>query len=394
MRIAAMISGTSHDAMDVAVADVEVDGEVIRLTPVGERSVPFEPSLREAIVAALPPASTDVGAVCELDTRLGQAFAAAAVEADSTIGEGRVELVVSHGQTLYHWVEGARARGTLQLGQPAWIAEATGVPVVADLRSRDIAAGGHGAPLVSAIDVLLLGRPAQPAAALNLGGIANLTIVGPQAEPIAFDVGPANALIDAAVAWQTDGTETYDRDGARAARGEVDEVLLQRLLNDPYYALEPPKSTGKEHFHGDYLQRVLAEHDRPVAPDDLLATLTTLTVMTVAQQCRGHGIGRLVVSGGGAHNHTLMDGLVAELPGTDVESIEAIGLGSDVKEAYAFAVLGFLSVNGVPGAVPSCTGASRATVLGAVLPGGDGQLPRSSVPAGWRPTQLIIEDGT
>lgn len=391
MRIAAMISGTSHDAIDVAVADLAArDGE-LTLRPLGSLGVPFDDELRAGIVAALPPSLVDAEALCRLDTRLGQAFAAAAERAVATVGEGRVDLVVSHGQTIFHWVDGPQALGTLQLGQPAWIAERTGLPVVADLRSRDIAAGGHGAPLVSLFDVLLLRGSGTPAAALNLGGIANVTIVGPD-PPTAFDVGPANALLDAAVVRLTDGRDTYDEAGRRAARGTVDERLLAALLADPYYALEPPKSTGKEHFHADYLQAALAENGEP-AGDDLLATLAELTARTVAAACRAYGVARVVASGGGVANATVMGRLSALLPGVEVGTIERWGMDPVAKEAYAFAVLGFLTVNAVPGVVASCTGARRASVLGAVLPGADGRLPARSAPEGWRPERLLVRVG-
>ncbi|CAN5178020.1 anhydro-N-acetylmuramic acid kinase [soil metagenome] len=391
MRIAAMISGTSHDAIDVAVADLAASDGELALRPLGSLGVPFDDELRAGIVAALPPSTVGAEALCRLDTRLGQAFAAAAERAVATVGEGRVDLVVSHGQTIFHWVDGPQALGTLQLGQPAWIAERTGLPVVADLRSRDIAAGGHGAPLVSLFDVLLLRGSGTPAAALNLGGIANVTIVGPD-PPTAFDVGPANALLDAAVVRLTDGRDTYDEAGRRAARGTVDERLLAALLADPYYALEPPKSTGKEHFHADYLQAALAENGEP-AGDDLLATLAELTARTVAAACRAYGVARVVASGGGVANATVMGRLSALLPGVEVGTIERWGVDPVAKEAYAFAVLGFLTVNAVPGVVASCTGAHRASVLGAVLPGADGRLPARSAPEGWQPERLLVRAG-
>jgi len=199
MRVVGIISGTSHDGIDVAAADVELyEGEVV-LRPLGAVEVEYTAELRRRIATTLPPAQTSYEQVCRLDTELGQAFATAAERGLAQLCDGYADLVVSHGQTMYHWVDDdGQARGTLQLGQPAWIAERTGVPVVSDLRSRDIVCGGHGAPLVSIFDVLLLGAGRTPRGALNLGGIANLTAVTPQADPLAYDIGPANALIDAA----------------------------------------------------------------------------------------------------------------------------------------------------------------------------------------------------
>ena len=199
MIVIGLMSGTSMDGIDAAVADIELHGDVLRLTPLGHETTPYSPELAAALRAALPPNATTMEAVCRLDTAVGQEFAAAAERAVQ-MHPGAV-LLVAHGQTVFHWVEGdGHVAGTLQIGRSAWIAECCGLPVVSDLRSADVAAGGQGAPLVSLFDVLLLGNDADPPrAALNLGGIANLTVVAPRSAPIAYDAGPANALIDAAV---------------------------------------------------------------------------------------------------------------------------------------------------------------------------------------------------
>lgn len=368
MRVIGLMSGTSYDAIEAAAADLALDGDALLLRPLGHLSVPYPDELRDRVAAALPPAPTTTQAVCALDTGIGQAFAGAAGRALRDLCAGTADLVVSHGQTMHHWVEDGTVRGTLQLGQPAWIAEATGLPVVSDLRSRDVAAGGQGAPLVALTDALLLsGLPGTPAA-LNLGGIANITVVAPGAEPLAFDTGPANALLDAAVHHFTDGAAAYDEDGRRAGAGRVSPGLLRVLLDDPYYRRPAPKSTGKEHFHLPYLRRAL---DSVPVPDtaDVLATLTRLTAVTVADACRAHGVTRLVVSGGGTRNPVLMRMLAEELPGVPLGPSDELGLPSAAKEALAFAVLGFLTAHGLPGALPSGTGARRATVLGSITPG-------------------------
>ncbi|WP_405445006.1 anhydro-N-acetylmuramic acid kinase [Streptomyces achromogenes] len=368
MRVIGLMSGTSYDAIEAAAADLALDGDALLLRPLGHLSVPYPDELRDRVAAALPPAPTTTQAVCALDTGIGQAFAGAAGRALRDLCAGTADLVVSHGQTVHHWVEDGTVRGTLQLGQPAWIAEATGLPVVSDLRSRDVAAGGQGAPLVALTDALLLsGLPGTPAA-LNLGGIANITVVAPGAEPLAFDTGPANALLDAAVHHFTDGAAAYDEDGRRAGAGRVSPGLLRVLLDDPYYRRPAPKSTGKEHFHLPYLRRAL---DSVPVPDtaDVLATLTRLTAVTVADACRAHGVTRLVVSGGGTRNPVLMRMLAEELPGVPLGPSDELGLPSAAKEALAFAVLGFLTAHGLPGALPSGTGARRATVLGSITPG-------------------------
>ena len=383
MRVIGMMSGTSFDGIDAAAADLELDGDRIVLRLLGGVSTPYPDGLRARIAAALPPAATTIGEVCRLDAGIGQAFAEAAAEANAQLCAGRADLVVAHGQTVFHWVDGGTVRGTLQIGQPAWIAERTGCAVVADLRSRDVAAGGQGAPLVSVVDVLWLrGRPGVPVA-LNLGGIANVTVAPPGADPIAFDTGPANAQLDLAVSDRTGGRLACDVDGAMAARGRVDAALLGRLLDEPYYAREAPKTTGKELFHRGYLDAALAGRP-PVADDDLAATLTALTARTVGDAVRGVGGTEVIAAGGGTRNPTLMRMLAGELPGVPVRTSDELGLPAPWKEAYAFALLGFCTVHDIPATVASCTGARHPSVLGAVLPGRDGfpwrqrpeQLPR------------------
>lgn len=387
MRVIGMISGTSYDGIDVAVADLSLDGDTVLLSRVGELTHPYPPELRAALADAMPPRPTTAAALCALDTRLGQAFADAAERALDEIAATRADLVVSHGQTLYHWVDGRQALGTLQLGQPAWIAARTGLPVVADLRSADVAHGGQGAPLASTLDVLLLGRDApRPRAALNLGGIANLTVVGGDTEPVAFDTGPANALLDAAVEALTAGRETYDKDGQRAARGRVDSALLDALLQEPYYDLDPPKSTGKEVFH---LGHLLDRLDGRQVDDDVLATLVALTAETVARSCHRYDVEEVVAAGGGVANPTLMAALRERLAGIPLRTIDELGLPAGEKEAYLFALLGFLTVHGMAGTVASCTGAREASILGAVLPGKLG-LPRPEAPPGRSPSRLRV----
>lgn len=368
MRVVGLISGTSMDGIDAAAAKLELSGEEVQLRPLGAFSHPYEERLRRDLEAALPPRGTSAEAVCRLDTEVGRAFATAAGRLLDEL-PGGADLIVSHGQTLYHWVEGGRALGTLQIGQPAWIAEATGLPVVADLRAADVAAGGQGAPLAALFDALLLGAAGEQArAALNIGGIANLTVVGPGAPALAFDTGPGNALIDAAVRRVTDGEELYDRGGAMARRGTVREPLLDHLLADPYYRLPPPKTTGREHFHLPYLEEALAGTGE-VVPEDLVATVTALTARTVADACRAHRVAELVVSGGGAHNPALLDMLAGELPGLPIRPIDDLGIPADAKEAYFIALIGFLTVHGLPGNLPSATGADRPVVLGSLVPG-------------------------
>ncbi|MFD4529359.1 anhydro-N-acetylmuramic acid kinase [Streptomyces sp. NPDC058470] len=366
MRVIGLMSGTSYDAIDAAAAELTLDEDGLVLRPLGFVSEPYARELRDALAAALPPAATDLAEVCRLDTRIGQAFAAAAVRADRELCNEEAELVASHGQTVYHWVADGRVHGTLQLGQPAWIAEATGLPVVADFRPRDIAAGGQGAPLVSLFDLLWLrGRPGTPVA-LNLGGIANLTAP----DGTAFDTGPACALLDAAARGFSGGRLDHDVDGALAARGTVHGPLLRRLLAEPYYGLPTPKTTGKELFHLGYLRDALTGFGT-LTGEDVVATLTALTARTVADAVRSVRATEVIASGGGTRNPVLMTMLGAELPGVTLRTSDALGLPSAAKEAYAFAVLGFLTLHGLAGSDPASTGARHPSVLGSLTPGRD-----------------------
>jgi anhydro-N-acetylmuramic acid kinase len=322
-------------------------------------------------MAALPPARTTLEQVCRLHTEIGQTFADLAERANHELCDDRADLVVSHGQTVFHWTDGAQVRGTLQLGQPAWIAEQTGLTVVSDLRSRDVAAGGQGAPLVSYLDVLWLRGRGRTSVALNLGGIANITVVEPSGTPLAFDTGPANALIDAAMTAATRGEQSYDVDGAMAAAGQVHDQLLALLLAEPYYRRDAPKSTGKELFHLAYL-RAITDGLPPIKTADLVATLTALTAETVADAVRRTSAEEVVAAGGGTRNPTLMAMLRDRLPGVPVLTSDDLGLPAAAKEAYAFAVLGFCAVSGLTSTIASCTGARHASLLGSVTPGSAG----------------------
>ncbi|MCK2023754.1 anhydro-N-acetylmuramic acid kinase [Microbacterium sp. kSW2-24] len=364
MRVLGLLSGTSHDGIDVVVVDFAEHDGALRGTVLHEDSVPYAPDLRARLVAALPPDQTTLAEVCELDTLIGQAFADVAASAAASVGG--VDAVCTHGQTVYHWVEGDHARGTLQIGQPAWIAEAVGAPVVSDVRIRDITAGGHGAPLVSFLDELLLRGRGEVAAALNLGGIANMTVVA-DGRVSAYDIGPANALVDAVVVDRGLNVKGYDEDAAIARAGTIDEALLADLLAEPYYALSAPKSTGKEHFHLDYVRAHVAE--REISDADLVRTLTELTVRTVAQDVAAAGIRFLAVSGGGCHNPVILDGLRSALPGVDVVLADELGASVDSKEAILFALIGWCTMHGVAAIVPGGTGARAPRILGTITPG-------------------------
>lgn len=369
LTVVGMISGTSYDAIDAAVAEIRQEGDTLVLRPLGLHSHEMPADLRAEIAAALPPHPTTLEEVCKLDTRIGQLFGEVAVAANERYAGGRADLVVSHGQTVYHWVEGAHALGTLQLGGPAWIAAACGVPVVSDLRTRDITVGGHAAPLASTLDALLLLHDGVNRGSLNLGGISNITVRSEQGDVVAYDIGPASALMDSVVVDATRGAERMDIDGAGAARGVVDQRLLENFLDEPYYRLAAPKSTGKELFHADYVRDVLQASGSDIATDDLLATLTELTAVLVSTACLDHGLTELVVAGGGARNPTLMRRIRDLCAPARVALIDEYGLPPQAKEAYLFAVLGYLTVHGLPGTIASATGARTASILGSITPG-------------------------
>jgi anhydro-N-acetylmuramic acid kinase len=374
-RVLGCMSGTSVDGIDVACVDLELDGDELSCGYRGVRSGPFDATLRDRIVAALPPGEPGAGELCQLHAELGHAYADAFAAAAGQLAGGQADLAVLHGQTFYHWVdEAGHALGTLQLGNSAEVAEQLGLPVVCDLRSRDVAAGGQGAPLVSMFDLLLLaGRPGPneegPVAAVNLGGIANLTVVAGGQVLTAYDVGPAGALMDPAASWASGGTAGFDSGGDLAARGTVCGPLLARLKAEPYYRLPPPRSTGRELFNAAYLRAMLAGLDPAPAGQDVAATVTRLLVDLLAEAAKQHSLTELVLSGGGSANQTTLRWLREAVPGVRVLTTDELGVPAQAKEAVAFAVLGFLTWNGLPGSVTAATGAAHQSILGTIQPG-------------------------
>lgn len=386
MKILGMISGTSFDGIDYFVGDFAIDGPVITMTRIDAGSTRYPDSLHARLVKALPPAATSALDMCVIDTLVGQAFAQTAQEVAAR--NPGVELVVSHGQTIYHWIDDSgRAQGTLQMGNPSWIAENTGLPVVSDVRSRDVAVGGQGAPLVSLLDVLLLGQSSRRVGALNLGGISNITVAGGGEDPVAYDIGPANALLDAVIQRVTSGRLSYDQDSAMARLGEVNTEWLAEFLAEPYYVQEPPKSTGKELFNLDYVERITGPATEGRAPD-LLATLTELTCVTVMNEVRALNLDVLYLAGGGTANPLMMERMKALSGDTAVELMSTLGVDPREKEPALFALIGLLTIHGLPGNVPSCTGAAGPRILGSITPG---RGPLTLPPIHSEPiTQLVI----
>ncbi len=371
MNIIGLMSGTSADGTDAALVRVEGAPPALRWQVLAHGAFPHSPELRAEILACCGPAHGTVDRICTLNSWLGHIFADAALALvdQANIAIREVDLIGSHGQTVWHNPDG-RWPGTLQIGAAAIIAERTGLPVVSNFRPRDMAAGGQGAPLVAYVDALLLAHPERVRVAQNIGGIANLTFVpsAGQAGAFAFDTGPGNMVIDDAVNRITGGALAYDRDGEIAAEGHIDHALLNRLLAHPYLAQQPPKTTGRELFGARFGAEVWQwACDAKLAPADLVATLTAFTAHSIARAYREllpRMPDEVIVSGGGAANPTLMALLRTLLAPTNVLSSDAVGLPSDAKEAVAFALLAYETWHRRPSNLPAATGARRAVVLG------------------------------
>jgi len=379
------ISGTSLDGVDAAVVDIDAREGTLEVSLLGWVEEPWPAELRDRISGWSDPGATIApGELSSAAMAIGELFAdVAARAADSAaVPLEAIDLVASHGQTIHHHVDArGRALSTLQIGEPAVIAERTGRTVVADFRPRDIAAGGQGAPLVSFVDALLFGEAGRTVAALNIGGMANVTII-PAGDPfgaIAFDTGPGNSLIDGLARRLLD--RPLDRDGAVAASGRPSPELTEKLLDDPWFRRPPPKSTGRERFGDAAVTRMVAAgRDLGLTDDALLATATELTARSVASAiARWSPVWPAVihVSGGGTGNPTLMNALERALetrtPSGAVtphlQRVEDFGLPAAAKEAVCFAVLGHEALHGRPNSLPGCTGARHASVLGAIWPG-------------------------
>jgi anhydro-N-acetylmuramic acid kinase len=358
MRVAGVMSGTSLDGIDVAIVDITRSG----VDTVACRSTPYPRATKERILA-VSDARCTTEAISRLNFELGELYAKAVLDLCRRAGT-KVELIGCHGQTIFH--EGGR--NTFQTGEAAVIAERIGVPVVSDFRVRDIAAGGQGAPLVPFADYFLFGRLRQNAVALNIGGIANITILPRNGKPedlIAFDTGPGNMVIDHLAAHFTNGTQQFDRGGRLAARGHVNRALLDNLLRARYYSARPPKTAGREQYGRDFIAHLLSTG---LPAEDLVATATALTASTIALAINSFAPRTQIVvaSGGGVHNRQLMGQFAALLPDPLLTTTAEFGIDPDAKEAIAFALLAYRTWQRRPSNVPSATGARHPVILGKV----------------------------
>jgi len=385
MIVLGMISGTSADGIDAVIAEITGAPPVLDWRIIKHHHTAFTPDLRAEILACVRPEYGTVDRLCVLNFCLGEAFARAARDAihAANLSTNQVDLIGSHGQTLWHIPTGADA-STLQLGEAAVIAERTGITTISNFRTRDMAAGGQGAPLVPYLDVLLFTHPTLTRAAQNIGGIGNVTYLPPSlqeggrrgepiTQPFAFDTGPGNMLIDYAAQRITDGAWSFDRDGALAAQGRVDDVLLRELLQEPYLHAQPPKTTGRELFGAQFGARVWERaHARGLNDCDIIATLTAFTAHSIAQAYRDFLPAfpdEIIVSGGGARNPILMQMLRDLVAPARVTPIDEFGIASEAKEALAFAVLAYETWHARPGNLPAATGARHPVVLGNITPG-------------------------
>lgn len=380
MRVIGLISGTSADGIDTALCEIEGAPPSLSARIVAGETFPYPAELRARILTSYEPARSSTDELCRLNAEIGEVFAQAALRIIETAGltPGAIDLIASHGQTVWHEaLPDGRVHSTIQLGEGAMLAERTGITTINDLRNRDIAAGGQGAPLAGYVDWLLLRHPSKGRAVQNLGGIGNVTFLPPLSDtatqPMAFDTGPSNALIDDVLRLSTEGRQTFDVDGAIARQGTVDREWLQEMLAHPYYQRTPPKTTGRELFGSAMAAKLLAEgiaRGRSLA--DIVATMTALTAHSVADAYRRFApfqIDEVILGGGGRHNPVLVETLQTLLAPSDVLTQEDIGEDSDYKEALLCAVVGYETWHARPGNHPAITGARRPVVLGQITPG-------------------------
>ena len=373
--VVGLMSGTSADGIDAVLTRITGSGLSTSVEQLGFYFLPFDAATRRAILASCGGEQGGTREVCLLSTHLGRLYAQAVRELLKSTGTERVDLIGCHGQTVYHIPEAmdylnTSIRGTLQIGDPSYLAEEFGCPVVSDFRIRDMAAGGLGAPLVPYTEFLLYRSETEDVALQNIGGIGNITLLpaGCALEEVtAFDTGPGNMIMDALVMKITDGRMGYDDGGKLADSGRVIPGLLQWLLEDPYLDRQPPKTTGREYYGAEYVEKLLSAAEGSLV--DILATATAFTAETIALSLRRFAPrlpGRLVVAGGGSRNPTLLRFLQQALPEVKVQTQEDLGLDSDAKEAVAFAILANDALFGICNNAPSATGAKHGVVMGRI----------------------------
>ncbi len=377
MRVAGLMSGTSADGVDVAIVDIDTK----KVSVPAFDTFPFSSKLRSSILQLCDGRSGSVADICHLNFVLGLVFAESIRKLckKSGIDLNSIDLIGSHGQTIYHNPRGRRfgrqiIRSTLQIGEPSVITQRTGITTVADFRPRDMAADGQGAPLVPFADYFLFRDKHRNRAVQNIGGIANLTYLPADCgagDIIAFDTGPGNMIMDGIVTILSRGRQKFDRGGKVAARGKVDKTILNDLLKHSFFSRRPPKSTGREEFGSQYCGVLYRKMKRTMTVEDIMATVTNFTAASIVQaylKFLPQMPDEVILCGGGAHNMTLFKILQQSLGGSKVLLSDDFGIDSDAKEAISFAILAYATIKGVADNVPSATGAMRPLILGKIVP--------------------------
>ena len=378
IRVAGLMSGTSADGVDVAVIDIDAD----KVKVLAFDTFPYSQELRRNVLQLCSEQSSAVADVCHFNFVLGEVFAESVIKLckSSKISLDSIDLIGSHGQTIYHNPKGRRfgnktIRSTLQISEPSIIAQRTGITTVADFRPRDMAAGGQGAPLVPFADYFLFRDKRCNRAIQNIGGIANVTYLPANCQPddiIAFDTGPGNMLIDAIVSILSKGRQNYDKGGKLAAKGAVDNTILNNMLKHPFFKKRPPKSTGREEFGQQYCEAFYRKVAKKALPyENIVATVTAFTAVSIAQAYRRflpQMPDEIVLAGGGAHNTTLVKMLRQQLGESKIMLSDDFGIDCDAREAISFAILAFATIRGITNNIPAATGAKQALILGKIIP--------------------------
>lgn len=374
LRVIGLISGTSVDGIDAVLVELSGSKADLQVNLLRGETYPYPSDLRSQILSVCAGEPLSMQALAELDDAIAEVFAAAALDIQAK--QAPVDLIGSHGQTVYHRPpQGSKLGYSLQLGRGALIAHLTSITTISNFRAADLAVGGQGAPMVPPVDACLLRHDQLDRCLQNLGGIGNVTYLPARSRAgviCGWDTGPGNAVIDLAVARFTDGQQTFDRDGAWAAQGIPCQALVDRWMQQDFFRVAPPKSTGRELFGVDYLQQCLADAAAyDLSPADILATLTELTVCSVADSYRRFLPclpDQVALCGGGSHNAYLKQRLQAHLD-RPVFTTDDLGLNADFKEAIAFAVLAYWRFQGLPGNLPEVTGAKYSVLLGEIHQG-------------------------
>lgn len=410
-KVIGLMSGTSVDGIDACLVEISGNGLHTKINILAFETYSYDKPTRTAILGTCNPETGTVDKVCQLNFHLGKLFANAAtsIANKAQIAIQDIDLIGSHGQTIYHipnpeiisksevrsnefnstdvdidafkkepW-DLPHIRSTLQIGEPSVIAQETGVTTVADFRPRDMAAGGQGAPLVPYVDFLLFRDKEKGRALQNIGGIANVTILPKNCginDVVAFDTGPGNMIIDRITELATNDTQHFDEGGKLAARGKIQDSLLAALLAHPYLSKPPPKTTGREEFGKSFADKLYKDATHSGIKDlDILATVTAFTARTIADSYKQwvlskHQLSEIILSGGGSHNSTLIKFLRQYLePTIQIHSINKFGISPNAKEALAFAILANEAISGNPNNIPSATGAREAVIMGKIIPG-------------------------